>query len=102
MPTWLWPVQTGKTLIDVWTVAHLAFWIFIGSTLWSLKWPSRPWLMVGCLAAALTWEAFERWAEPRYPHLWLDPEAPINSYVSDLATVVVGLLVMWWLLDHWR
>jgi hypothetical protein len=98
--TWL-AGRTGYSLLDVWTIVHVSFWIFAGSVLWSLKVP-RTAAFAGCLAVALIWEAFERVAEKEWPNHWLNPESWWNSYVSDQLTVFVGVLGIWYALDHWR
>jgi len=100
--TRLWLVgQTGRSLLDVWSIAHFAFWVFIGSVLWSTKAP-RVLAMVGCLVLAFAWEEFERMAEERWPSVWLNPESWANAYVSDIAMCVFGLMFMWWALDNLR
>lgn len=90
---------TGYSFFDVWTLAHLSFWIFIGSSLWGLK--AGKWLAVGVgLALALVWEAFEYFvAYKLWPDRWLDPESWGNSLVSDPLTCIVGVLGIWFLLD---
>ena len=100
MPVWLIG-PTGRSFLDVWTIAHLAFWIFVGSCLWSAKTPRSEALVV-CLALAYAWEVFERYGEKRWPNLWLNPESALNAYVSDPMTCVIGLMFMWHALDNWR
>lgn len=96
--SWLFGT-TGQSFFEVWTIVHLCFWIFIGSCLWALK--MNKWLAVSsALAAAGLWEVFERYAERKWPDKWLDPESWINSWVSDPLTALVGVLLIWWLLDH--
>jgi hypothetical protein len=92
---------TGKAWIDVWTIAHLAFWIFVGSVLWNLKYP-RDWMLVGCIASAYAWEMFERYAEKRWSDLWRNPESWGNAWLFDPLTCVLGVLFMWYALDNWR
>ncbi len=103
MWTWLWPVQTGRTFFDVWSIFHLTFWVFAGSVFWSFRDGfERPRAMLVGLALAYVWELFERWAEPRYPDRWLNPESGLNAYVSDPLTCVLGMLFAWYALDNWR
>lgn len=98
----LWFVgKTGYSFFDVWTIVHLSFWIFVGSVAWSTK-PSRSVAMLSCLIVAYSWEVFERYAEKKWPNLWLNPESALNSWVSDPLTCVVGLLFVWYALDNWR
>lgn len=100
---WLWPISTGKSAVDVWTIFHLAFWIYMGSNFWSFNtWIDRPRAMLIGLVLAYLWEIFERYAERKWPHMWLTPESWYNAYVSDPLTCVVGMLFAWYALDNWR
>lgn len=97
----LWPILTGVTLIDVWTLPHLGFWIFTGSTIWAFR--LHKWLSFGiCLGLAFSWEVFEKFAEHLWPDRWQDPESFINSWISDPLTCVIGFLGVWYLLDKRR
>jgi hypothetical protein len=100
---WLYPIRTGRTFFDVWTIFHLAFWVFMGSNFWNARGyvDKSTALMLG-LAASYMWEAFERYAECRWPKLWLSPESWYNSYLSDPMTCVIGILFAWYALENWR
>ena len=98
---WLIGGRTGYTFLDVWSIAHFAFWVYVGSCTWSLK-TNRWTLMAICLLGAYAWEVFEYYMAPRYPKLWLNPESWWNSWVSDPLMCVLGVLFMWYALDHWR
>lgn len=93
--------KTGYSFFDVWTLVHLAFWFFAGSLVWSSK-MNRLNGVVSCVVVALLWEVFERYAEKRWPTLWLNPESWWNSWLSDPLTCVVGVLAACYALDHWR
>lgn len=98
-----WPIKTGRTFIDVWTIFHLSFWIFMGSNFWTIRtYVDRPRAMLIGIIVAYLWEFFERYAERKWPTVWLSPESALNSYVSDPLTCVVGMLFAWYALDHWR
>jgi hypothetical protein len=104
MLNWFWPVRTGQTFLDVWSIFHLVFWIFFGHCIWVVfdgKF-DRPRAVLVCMVTAYLWEVFERYAEPRWPHLWKTPESFLNSYISDPLTCLVGILFAWYALDHWR
>jgi hypothetical protein len=92
--------KTGYSFFDVWSLVHLAFWVFIGSCLWGLrinKWAA----LASCFVVSLVWELFEHFVAFRsWPDHWLDPESWWNSFLSDPLTCVVGVLGIWWLLDH--
>jgi hypothetical protein len=98
--------DTGKAFFDAWTLAHLSFWLFIGSCIWpsvhKFPWLSKQRLIpfLACMVAAYGWEIFERVAEKKWPTAWLHPESAINSYLSDPLTTVVGVLGMLIWLDH--
>ena len=90
---------TGYAFFDVWALVHLAFWVFVGSTLWALK-TNRWAASLSCWAVSYGWEIFEHFMAPRYPEIWKDPESWYNSWVSDPLMCVIGVLGIWWLLDH--
>jgi len=96
---WLLPI-TGYSFCDVWTLAHLAFWVFVGSSLWGLR--VNKWVaLASCLALAFGWEVFEEFVAFRlWPDRWLDPESWWNSWISDPLTCFVGVLSIWYLLDN--
>ena len=106
MLKYFWPVSTGKTFFDVWSIAHLSFWMFIGSALWPITSKQPIWLKAsvlgGCLVVAYSWEIFERFGEKRWPTLWLNPESPLNSWVSDPLMCLLGVGFMWYALEYWR
>lgn len=97
--------ETGRSFIDVWSVAHLAFWLFVGSVLWPLVKDAgtgpRLIALGACVIVAYLWELFEKFAEARWPALWLHPESLANSLISDPLTTVVGVMGMIWLLDRY-
>ena len=98
--SWLWG-KTGYSFFDVWSIVHFAVWIFVGSVVYSIKY-SPTGLMAGCLAAAYSWEVFERYAEKRWPNLWLNPESWWNSLLSDPLMCGLGVAFVWYALSHWR
>lgn len=93
--------RTGYSLFDVWSIVHFCFWVVIGSGLWALKWRGGDYIL-GCLTVALAWEAFERYAEDRWPEFWLNPESWWNAWVSDVAMCPLGIWFITYALDHWR
>jgi hypothetical protein len=92
--------ETGRSLVDVWTVPHLGFWTVWGSTGWALKVKHGFTLLVG-LSLAVSWEIFERFAERLWPQTWLNPESWWNAWISDPLTCVVGVCGMYLALDRW-
>ena len=95
LPIWLWPIRTGKTFFDRWTLVHLAFWYVVGANLSSQKvswWVSFGIMIVG----AYLWEAFEQEIlEPRGKVKF--PEGKLNRWVSDPLMAVVGGGLGWWI-----
>lgn len=91
-----YPVVTGRSLIDVPFTFHLAFWYFVGSCGFYFKTPYWK-FSLWCVPVALVWEFFERYAEKKFPVLWAHPESFVNAYVSDIATVFIGVALAYWL-----
>jgi hypothetical protein len=91
--------KTGYSLIDVWSLVHFCFWVFVGSCFWARR--AQVLVSLGiCLGVAVGWEVFERFAEKKWPDTWLNPESWWNSWVSDLSTVLLGVLMIWTLLNR--
>jgi hypothetical protein len=122
---WLYG-HTGFSFIDVWALVHFAFWIFAGSCAWALVrksgwrwvWPST---LSACIMLAYSWEVLEAFLAPRYHQAWGDwflyagftygsacanwipschYESWWNSWVSDPLTCLVGVLLIWVLLNR--
>ena len=93
--------KTGYSFLDYWTLVHLSFWFFIGSTLAALK---LTWFFVlpAALGVAFSWEIFERFAERQWPNIWLSPESWWNSYLSDPMTCVIAMSVAFYGYAKWR
>ena len=98
--SYLWPIVTGVTVLDVWTLPHLFVWAVAASILNPLKAPKWASFSV-CLLLALAWEVFEHQAFRRWPHIWECPESFLNSWVSVPLTCPAGFLTMWFLLGRY-
>ena len=92
--------HTGYSFIDIWSLIHLAFWIFIGSCLWATK-VHRLVALLCCLGAAFSWEVFEFFAQRKWTDVWLNQESWWNSWLSDPLTCVVGVLGIYLALNKW-
>jgi hypothetical protein len=90
--------EAGRSFFDVWTLVHFAFWFFIGSVLWPFH-VNRMVATGVCMAIALAWEFFERYAEGKWPNIWLNPEGFLNAWCTDPLTCVLGMGLCWLLLD---
>ena len=91
---------TGYSFFDVWSIVHLAFWIFIGSTFWAYKEKiSKKVSFYSCFALSFVWEIYEHFMAPLHPEIWKDPESFWNAWVSDPLMCVIGFLGIWFLLD---
>lgn len=93
--------NAGYAFFDYWTIMHLSFWLVTGSTIAAVK-LNRAIFAILCMSSALMWEVFERFAETKWPEIWLSPESWWNAWLSDPLTVVVGLGVAFYGFDHWR
>jgi hypothetical protein len=118
--------HTGFSFIDVWALVHFAFWIFAGSCIWALVRRTRyPWLrpvsLAFCLGLAYGWEVSEYFLAPKYHQLWGDWflyegftykaacvdwfdkcrfESWWNSWISDPLSCLLGVLLIWTMLDR--
>ena len=93
-----WPIVTGKTFFDTSSIIHFSFWIFAGSCLAYAKKPiSRAMVIMAVLAYG--WEIFERFAEKKWPQIWLHPESWYNAWLSDPLTGVLGIWAAYWLVS---
>ena len=95
---YLWPIVTGKTLVDTSTVIHLCFWVFLGSCFAYAKAPLHR-AMFGSFFLAALWECFERIAEKKWPSYWQHPESWMNAWVSDPLTAFLGVWIAYWLVS---
>ena len=104
--------HTGTSFFDVWSIVHFSFWIVVGSVLWSSEYKKKQELrppqayrvehFAFALGLSYIWELVERPLENSFPQYWLSPESWWNSWVSDPLMCVVGLLFIWYIMDHWR
>ncbi len=92
--------KSGYSLLDVSTIVHFCFWVVMGSNVYYLKLP-RGKALLGMLALAALWELFERYAEKKWPDIWLHQESWWNAWVSDMVTVPLGCYFVWALFDRY-
>lgn len=101
--SWLWPIKTGKTFFDVWSVCHCFFWVVLGFNWGALapkhKWMALAWLPFAVtLVLALLWEVAEKWYFE--PHGWvLHPEVWYNRWLSDPLVGLIGMGLGLWLVS---
>lgn len=100
---WLWPIKTGESFFDLWSLTHFAFWYVVGADVKALQAAGKvkgllyPLLLA--LAFAFVWELVERYGfEPR--GLVVFPERWWNRWISDPLMAVVGVWVGWWVVKH--
>jgi hypothetical protein len=92
--SWLWPIQTGQTFFDTWSICHLCFWIVYGynyvATCLKRKAPAKLWqALLVALIFAYAWECFEGFVLE--PHGWvMFKEVWFNRWLSDPLMAVVG------------
>jgi len=109
LPLWFFG-KTGYSFVDVWSIVHVAFWVYTGSLVWSFQeaqpeesaLKSRYLGMAACMLGAIAWEVFEFFMAPKHPKLWMSTESWWNAWVSDPLTCVWGVLFIWYALDNWR
>ena len=99
--SWFWPIRTGATVLDAWSVVHLCFWIVVGANWQALALKNKalhtwwlPYTVV--LAGALLWEVFEGQVLEKlgfvcYPELWY------NRWLSDPLVGLAGVALGLWL-----
>ena len=101
--SWLWPIRTGNTFVDLWSLVHLCFWVVVGANFQSLRWkhPNLPvWsAFAGTVLFAYVWEVFEKfYCEPhgmvRHPEVWF------NRWLSDPLVGVLGVAIGMLLILH--
>lgn len=93
--------NAGYAFFDYWTIIHLSFWIFIGSCIAAVKLNRHVFGLLS-LSTAIMWEIFERFAEKKWPEIWMSPESWWNAWLSDPLTVVIGFGIAFIGFDHWR
>ena len=79
-------------IFDWWIIPHIAFFIWIGSTV-GVKWPklSYKWHLVWMLALAFGWEIAEHFLQRAYPDAWSGfVEHWANAWVVDPITDLAG------------
>lgn len=99
LPNWLWPIRTGKTFFDVWSVVHLAAGLIIGADLFSQDWSLWK-TFVGAVVLGYAWELVETFIEWKWPGVVKHPEGKLNRWVSDPWMVVAGAMLGAWLISY--
>lgn len=96
--------HTGRSLLDIWSVVHFCFWVFIGSSIHPFVGPKFPgWMALGiCVVLSFVWEIVERFPESTQKSLWMHPESWVNAFISDPAMCVLGVVFIFYAMDHWR
>lgn len=80
-------------ILDWWVIPHVAFFVFLASTITAAFEP-RPWVHLVVLVALSTgWEAAEYFLSRAYPETWVVLESPLNAYVVDPLSNGFGYLV---------
>jgi hypothetical protein len=92
--SWLWPIRTGQTFFDVWTVCHLCFWVIFGFNAWAVCLkrklsPSKWLILLVAFALSFVWEGFE--GGYLESHGWvMFQEVWFNRWVSDPLMALAG------------
>lgn len=88
-----WPIITGKTFLDRWSIVHLAFWFIVGANVESIRQlhpvASISLAYIAGMVGAGLWELFEtkleNWGFVKHK------ESPLNRWVSDPLMAPVGM-----------
>lgn len=91
---WLWPIKTGRTFFDVWSVVHFAFWLVVGANVETFHQLGKLGLGLGLLLGmthAFFWEVIERYIEIKYPVVVKFHEAWWNRWISDPLMCLLGM-----------
>ena len=95
----LWPIRTGETFFDEWSLVHFAFWFVIGANLAALKAP--PWLCwTVFIVGALAWEIVEKFVVDGMLGWVAHPERWFNSWISDILVAPIGGFAGYYLIKH--
>ena len=96
LPVWLWPIKTGQTFFDVWSICHFAAGVIIGYDVAAQN-RSLLRLVIITLILGYLWEVVETGIEKFFPKFIKHHEGKLNRWVSDPLMVLVGALLGSWL-----
>ena len=100
--SWLWPIKTGQSLIDVWSICHMAAFLVIAFNVEALGIAGAlgiPLALGLGLSIGLAWEGWEtvlewfdkrRTVEKRYIK---HPERWRNHWIGDPIVDIVGFVL---------
>ena len=94
MLEWFWPVRTGQTFFDLWSIVHFCTFVGLGASVQALDKPLWMTLIV-LLVFAFGWEVIEAYTPIH--NLVKFPESWLNSWVSDPIVDMLGGAVGIWL-----
>ena len=92
--SWLWPIRTGQTFFDTWTICHFCVWLVFGYNFVAvyLKRQQIPpvWLaLLLAMTMAYAWEFIEAFYLEK--HGWvMFKEVWFNRWVSDPLMAILG------------
>lgn len=75
----LYPMETGKTLFDLWSLVHFCGWLALGSNCVAANFPNWA-VWTTLVASTVIWETLER---TLISHMIQHPESFINSFIGD-------------------
>lgn len=96
---WFWPIRTGETFFDVWSIVHFCTFLGFGATLQATKLPLWAVLLI-LLTLGFGWEVVERYVPFIHMHV-KNPESWLNSWISDPIIDMLGGGVGIWLIMNW-
>lgn len=92
--SWLWPIKTGQTFFDTWSICHLCFWMVYGYNFVAVflkrKKVAPMWAaLLLALIGAYAWECFEGFYLEK--HGWvMFQEVWFNRWLSDPLVALAG------------
>lgn len=90
---------TGKGWFDLWSIEHIAWWIFFASNLEVLWWKGRLWLAIlFFVVVALGWELLEYFYLEPY-RIYADVES-LRNRLGDLLADIVGFCMGLYIARH--
>jgi len=94
--TFLYPIETGKTLFDLWSFVHFCGWLALGSNCVAVNFPNWA-VWTTLVASTVIWETLER---TLLRHMIQHPESFINSFIGDPISNSLGFIIGVWIANY--
>lgn len=88
---YFWPIQTGRTFFDAWTIVHIAFWLVVGANMGNPTLKISIWACwLTFIVGAVIWEVVEKFVVHQMLGWVAFPEVWYNSWISDILVAPLG------------